>query len=70
MERTTLANLKQLSSISLENSSDLVLRKNYLNVRPLKVNECILRVHVCSVCMWVPNEKRENLSDVRIAIKY
>ena len=22
------------------------LRKNYLNVRPPKVNECILRVHV------------------------
>ena len=37
--------------------SELVLRKIYFNVRPLKVNKCFLRVYVYKcVCVWVPKE--------------
>ena len=36
MERTTLANLKQLSSISLENSSDLGTKKELLKCKASK----------------------------------
>ena len=42
------------------------VRKNYLNVRPPKVKACSLRVHVCK-CVCLP-KKRENVSDVNIAI--
>ena len=51
----------------------LVLRKSFFNVKPPKVNECILRVHVCKcvrVCLIKKKKKRKKktLSDVNIAI--
>ena len=48
--------------------SELVLRKNYLNVRPPNVKSGSLRVHGCKfvcVCVCVPKIEK---SDVSIAI--
>ena len=46
--------------------SELVLRKNYLNVRPPNVKSGSLRVHVSKcVCVCVPKIEK---SDVSIAI--